>query len=164
MARYLVVADQTLGGAELQEQIRQQLADDASFYVLVPETPPDDAPAAPQYALNPASAGPGHGVAPTLVDDAERRADDESHRATLQAQARLAQAVDMIRSQGGEVDGRLGGPDPLPDIEQLVETDRFDEIIVSTQPAGISRWLGLDLPGRIERKFGIPVTTVTAAE
>ncbi len=38
MRRYLVVANQTLGGAELAEELRKRLEDPCSFYVLVPNT------------------------------------------------------------------------------------------------------------------------------
>jgi hypothetical protein len=45
MANYLVVANQTLGGAELKEEIRKRLEDGGStFYVLVPATRPHDYP------------------------------------------------------------------------------------------------------------------------
>ena len=37
----------------------------------------------------------------------------------------------------------------------------FDEVIISTLPLGVSRWLGLDVPHRVERRFKVPVTTVT---
>ena len=36
----------------------------------------------------------------------------------------------------------------------------FDEIVVSTLPAGVSRWLRLDLPRRLRRRCGLPVTVV----
>jgi len=35
---------------------------------------------------------------------------------------------------------------------------------VSTLPGGISKWLKLDLPHRVERATGLPVTHVTASE
>ena len=38
----------------------------------------------------------------------------------------------------------------------------FDEIIVSTLPKRTSRWLKLDLPHRVERACGKPVTHVEA--
>jgi hypothetical protein len=38
----------------------------------------------------------------------------------------------------------------------------FDGIILSTLPPGVSRWLKLDLPHRVERDFGVPVTHVVA--
>lgn len=36
----------------------------------------------------------------------------------------------------------------------------FDEVILSTLPPGVSRWLKQDLPHRLERHFDIPVTHV----
>ena len=38
----------------------------------------------------------------------------------------------------------------------------FDEIIVSTLPTKVSRWLGMDAPARIERKTSVPVVHVAA--
>jgi hypothetical protein len=48
-------------------------------------------------------------------------------------------------------------------VASLVESESFDEVIVSTLPTTISRWLRQDLPRRIERKVSVPVTTVTPA-
>jgi hypothetical protein len=38
----------------------------------------------------------------------------------------------------------------------------FDEIIISTLPSSISRWLKLDLPSRVRRTYSIPVVVATA--
>jgi len=52
MRRYLVVANQTLGGRELREEIRKRVAaGDVSFYVLVPNT------RAAHYHVVPAAGG-----------------------------------------------------------------------------------------------------------
>src|SRR3712207_9034658 len=52
MRRYLVVANQTLGGRELREEIRKRaVAGESSFYVLVPNT------RAAHYHLVPAAGG-----------------------------------------------------------------------------------------------------------
>jgi hypothetical protein len=48
-------------------------------------------------------------------------------------------------------------------VHELFERERFDEVIVSTLPARVSRWLHRDLPSRV-RELGVPVTVVTAKE
>ena len=42
--------------------------------------------------------------------------------------------------------------------------ESYDEIVVSTLPGSISKWLKLDLPHRVERSTGLPVTHVEASE
>jgi hypothetical protein len=59
------------------------------------------------------------------------------------------------------VHGQVGDRDPLRAVEDVLATGKFDEIIVSTLPRRISRWLHQDLPHRLEQKFGLPVTHVT---
>jgi hypothetical protein len=44
-----------------------------------------------------------------------------------------------------------------------VNFKEFDEIIVSTLPKHVSKWLKLDLPHRVERATGKPVTHVVAS-
>ena len=46
-------------------------------------------------------------------------------------------------------------------IEKAVAEHQFDEIILSTLPPGISRWLALDLPSRVRRKIDVPLTVIT---
>ena len=137
MAKYLVVANQTLGGDQLMDEVRRRLAGGpSSFYVLVPNTG-------------------GGGGDTASASEAERRA-------TLTAQSRLHQALNQLRAERVEVQGDLGDPDPLTAIGDVLATGQFDAIIISTLPGGISRWLGMDLPRRVERKFKLPVTTVMA--
>jgi hypothetical protein len=78
------------------------------------------------------------------------------------SQSRLHQALARLRAEGLEARGGLGDPEPLTAIADALAMEPFDEIIISTLPSGISRWLGMDLPSRAERKFKLPVTTVTA--
>ena len=46
-------------------------------------------------------------------------------------------------------------------VADAVRGREFDEIIVSTSPTRLARWLHQDLPHRIARKFNIPVTVIT---
>jgi hypothetical protein len=67
-----------------------------------------------------------------------------------------------LRSIGATVDGTVGDPDPMKAIDNAIARQRFDEIILSTLPPGISRWLSWDLPRRIRRRTDIPLTVVTS--
>jgi hypothetical protein len=88
--------------------------------------------------------------------------EEQDHRATLIAQSRLHQALSQLRAEGLDARGDLGDSEPLTAIGDALEGAQFDEIIISTLPGGISRWLGMDLPARAERKFKLPVTTITS--
>jgi cell pole-organizing protein PopZ len=46
----------------------------------------------------------------------------------------------------------------------VVERGGIDEIIVSTLPSRLSRWLHQDLPHKVERRVDIPVSVVTATD
>jgi hypothetical protein len=62
------------------------------------------------------------------------------------------------------VDGSVSARhDPMDAIEEALHDGDFDEIILSTLPRGVSRWLHLDLPHRVGH-LGLPLTTVVAHE
>jgi hypothetical protein len=131
MRRYLVVANQTLGGAHLTEQVTEKLqAGPCRFHVLVPATPP------------------GHFATWTEGE------------ALAVAQERLAAALVRFKEIGAEASGEVGDPDPLQAIGDALREQMFDEIILSTFPLGASRWLKQDLPHRVERTYSIPVTHI----
>jgi GABA permease len=149
VARYLVVANQTLGGEQLMEEVRRRVAaGPSSFHVIVPNTRSVDVVPLPGGPLPPGSAH-------VAVEEQDRRA-------TQIAESRLHQALSQLRAEGVEAHGELGDADPLTAIGEALQDDHFDEIIISTLPSGISRWLGMDLPKRAERRFHVPITTVTA--
>jgi hypothetical protein len=82
--------------------------------------------------------------------------------ANAHAQRRMEVALTKLAETGAKIDGAIGDASPAEAVaEQLMSRD-YDEIIVSTLPPGISRWLKQDLPHRIERRFEIPVTHVIA--
>ena len=136
--RVLVVAHKTAATPALIEAVRERAArGPCAFTLLVP-------PAA-------------HGL--------HRVTDPEDHRADEEAKAMIELAVPLLtEAAGSEVRGRIGSdPTPLSSIEDAVNADGYDEIIISTLPARVSRWLRLDLPHKLNG-LGLPVTTITARE
>ena len=132
----LVVANRTAGSPELLEALKRRAEQGpAKFHLLVPSTP--------------------HGV--TWAADMHAGGDE--------AEAHVRAAVERLRAEGLDVDdGKVGDPDPVAAVEDAVNFKEFDEIIVSTLPKHLSKWLKLDLPHRVERATGKPVTHVTATE
>ena len=49
-------------------------------------------------------------------------------------------------------------------IEQTLAQRQFDEIILSTMPLAISRWLAWDLPHRVRRRTDVPLTVIPSAQ
>jgi hypothetical protein len=78
------------------------------------------------------------------------------------AEQTLADAVAALREAGLKADGQLGDSDPLIAITEAWDPKRYDEIVVSTLPTSMSKWLHADLPGRIARQTGALVTHVVA--
>ena len=83
-------------------------------------------------------------------------------RATT-AEARLDAALEAMTAAGlGNVSGRTGDHDPIVAAMEVWDPMEFDEIVVSTLPTGSSRWLGLDLPRRLEKLTSVPVRHVVS--
>jgi hypothetical protein len=105
-----------------------------------------------------------------LLESLRDRADQGACRFTLvmpasgsEARVRLDEALQKMRDAGLEnVEGRVGDPDPVVAVMDVWDPMKFDEIIVSTLPTGSSRWLGLDLPHRLEKLTSVPVTHVVS--
>jgi hypothetical protein len=150
MRKYLVIANQTLGGPELRKELHQRAAaGESSFYVLVPNT------RAAHYAVVPAAGG--LVPMPTIATSYGPETDEE---ATEEARARLAELIAALTARGSKAEGHLGSANPVDAVGDAVAEQTFDEVIVATLPRRVSRWLGADVPHRIERQFGLPVTTV----
>ena len=59
----------------------------------------------------------------------------------------------------------LERPEPVGRVDELgdaVATGEFDEVIISTLPRGVSKWLRRDLVTRV-RGLGLPVSAITSA-
>ena len=79
------------------------------------------------------------------------------------AHARLAEALEHLREHGLEVDGSVGDADPVAAVVDVWDPKLHDEIIVSTLPANLSKWLHAGLPHRIEKLTGARVRHVVSA-
>lgn len=131
--RILVVANRTAATEPLLEAVcRRADAGTARFHLLVPATP--------------------HGL--HRVVDPEVAGQDE-------AQANLGRGIELLSARTGtEVTGQVGSADPLGAISDALHEAHFDEIIISTLPRRLSRWMHIDLPSKV-RALGLPVTHVS---
>ena len=98
----------------------------------------------------------------TLLVPAAWEAQDP-HGGVETGRRRVRAALENLRDTGLEVRCRLGDPDPITALREAWDPDRYDEIIVSTLPSRVSRWLQIDLPRRAGKITGVPVTHVEAA-
>jgi nucleotide-binding universal stress UspA family protein len=133
-ASILVVAHQTAATEPLLEAVRDRAArSPAKFHLVVPRQP--------------------HGMH-KVVDPIEAGTDE--------AQEVLNAALPPLSEAAGHpVEGSIGDPEPLMAIQDAVNLGHYDEIIISTLPLGISRWLKLDLISKA-KAIGLPVTHVLA--
>jgi len=159
MRRYLVVANQTLGGEELWAVIRERMGSgDCHFHLVVPATPGGQLDA-------PDEQGPDLEEARQLLehelDDAGSGAGEDLGRRL--ARERMRQQLDAMRELGASVSGEIGVADPVDAVRVVLHRWEFDEVILSTLPGRRSRWLAADLPTKIRRGFKLPVTQVTGA-
>jgi nucleotide-binding universal stress UspA family protein len=87
----------------------------------------------------------------------------DPHGGNESARRRLRAAQRYLRAEGIEVSCVIGDPDPMTAFQQEWRRHDYDEIIVSTLPSQLSKWLHIDLPQRIRvAASGVPVTHVIA--
>jgi hypothetical protein len=88
----------------------------------------------------------------------------EHDRSVAEGERVLAGALPLIKEAGGWATGSVSTQhDPFDAIEDALRTWEFDEIILSTLPRSLSRWLHVDLPRRVAH-LGLPLTTVIPEE
>ena len=88
----------------------------------------------------------------------------DPHGGRQSASRRLNAALTRLAAAGITARGVVGDADPVAAVEAIWDGDRFDEVIVATLPRHLSRWLGLDLPRRVEELTGRPTRHVIASE
>jgi hypothetical protein len=133
-ARILVVANKTAATPALLEAVRERAArGPTEFTLLVPNAT--------------------HGLHKVV---------DPEDQSQTEAETTIELALPLLEDAAGSpVDAMIGVPEPLAAIQDAVNLHGFDEIIISTLPSRVSKWLKLDLPHKVAG-LGLPVTTVTA--
>ena len=76
-----------------------------------------------------------------------------------QAAERLVRILASLRESGIDATGGIGDASPVTAVSDLLRQERFDEIVVSTLPTGISAWWATGVVRRM-RNLGLPVTHV----
>jgi len=132
--RVLIVANRTAATEGLLEAVRRRAQrDPVTFHLLVPATP--------------------RGL---------HRVVDPEVAGREEAAAQLEHALEYLReAAGANVSGHVGDADPMAAISDTLHEREIDEIIISTLPRRLSRWMRLDLPSKV-RGMGKPVTHVEA--
>jgi hypothetical protein len=130
--RILVVANETLSGRALREEIEHRATgDDTALFIVTP-------------ALN------------TKLK--HWTSDDDAARG--EAHTRLRAMLDALDRDGFSATGDIGDGDPMQAIEDGLRVFGANEVIVSTHPPGRSNWLERDVVRRARERFDVPITHV----
>jgi hypothetical protein len=132
--KILVVANRTADSPDLIDALCRRAAEvPASFTLLVPAVP--------------------HGLAWAA----------DMKAGWSEAALRAERAAGQIRRSGLELEEVIvGDPDPFAAVGDVLHAREFDEVVVSTLPRTVSRWLAVGLPSRLRRVHDLPVDEVRA--
>ncbi len=130
--RILVIANETVGGRPLLDEIRRR-SEGVREQVLV--------------------------VCPALNSPLKHWASD-TDAATAAAQDRLDASLRRLATEGIQAQGEVGDADPLQAIEDALRTFGADEVIISTHPEGRSHWLERGVVTGARERFAVPITHV----
>jgi hypothetical protein len=130
--RILVVANETVGGRPLREELERR-AGGRPTEILV--------------------------VAPALNSPVKHWVSDEDD-ARAAAQDRLEASLESMRATGLDARGEIGDGDPVQAIEDALRTFQPDELILSTHPPGRSHWLERGVVEKARERFDLPLTHV----
>jgi len=129
--RYLVVGSQTLRSARLLRELKGCASrGPAQFHIVVPAAKPN-------------------GHSSTSESDAREI-----------SQQRLDTALEEFSAADLAVDGEVGNANLLDAVHDALDRADYDEIILSTLPPGLSRWIHLDLARRLKRRYALPMRHV----
>lgn len=133
--RLLVVANQTVGGRALLEEIQNRVKGHPRSEIKV--------------------------VAPPFVASLADHLSSDVDGAVADARARLDESVRLMRDAGLDASGHVGDHhDPNAATEDALQTFAADEVLISTLPPERSRWLEGGVVERARREIPLPVTHV----
>lgn len=104
-----------------------------------------------------------HLVVPATPQGLHRVVDPEVAGRAAAAQRLRAALPALSEAAGTEVTGHVGDANPLAAVSDALHLQGFDEIVISTLPWRLSRWLRLDLVSKL-RGLGVPVAHVTSSQ
>jgi hypothetical protein len=129
--RVLVVANETVGGGELLNELRARAGEHSDVLV----------------------------VAPALNSRLRHLFADVDH-ARGEAEVRLEKSISALAAAGIPARGAVGDSDPVRAIEDALFEFHADEIVISTHPPERSNWLEKKVVQRARERFDIPITHV----
>lgn len=104
-----------------------------------------------------------HLVVPATAQGLHRVVDPEV-AGRIAAADRLRRALPALSEAAGHpVTGHVGDANPLAAVTDAIHLQGFDEIVISTLPWRLSRWLHIDLLSKL-RDLGVPVAHVTSSQ
>jgi hypothetical protein len=130
--RLLVVANETVGGGALLDQIRYRTKGRPSEILV---------------------------VTPAITSQVKHWASDVDE-AMADAGRRREESVRAIAAAGLDVRGEVGDSDPNVAIEDALRGFPADEVIVSTHPPERSRWLERGVVEKARTEIDLPITHV----
>jgi hypothetical protein len=130
--RILVVANETLPGGALQDEIEHRAGEEPTEVRV---------------------------VCPALNSKIRHWTSDEDSARAI-AQQRLDAILDTLERDGFQATGGIGEDDPVQAMEDALRLFPADEVIISTHPPGRSNWLEHDVVKRARDRFSVPVTHV----
>jgi len=131
--RLLVVANETVGGEALLEEIRGRCAERRSEILV---------------------------VTPALVASRVEQWASDVDEAIELARQRMELSLLSIQELGLKAKGEIGDSDPNVAIEDALRSFAADEILISTHPPDRSRWLERGVVERAREQIDLPIAHV----
>jgi hypothetical protein len=131
--RLLVVANETVKGRALREEVKRRVEGRPTSVMV---------------------------VAPALVSSRLKHGFGDVDEAIETARRRLDESIAAMREEGIDAEGFVGDSDPEVAIEDALARFPADEVLISTHPKGRSNWLEKGVFERAREELEQPVTHI----